>query len=334
MKQDLKIPGIIGKCGDRSVFLGFAPAHLLYSMSFADVLDEETGLGYQRPRNLQHSVDFKKYISKSGSSTIPLTFNLRNDLQKNWEIKAGKTGSTLIVKRDAKCLAQVDCQHRLGEMEDSPVHLAFMTFIGLDLREEMAMFVTINTKAKGLSSSLTDFHQSNLLTDMVAEAPHLYIARKLNDDPNSPWFKMIKLGGKATSGLKRKTSLRMMQKAIKRFLTKTQISEKRGPDVACEIIINYWLAVAKIFVKEWSDPRHSLLTKGVGLYALMNLLSDVVLTSQKSSFSEKYFFDRLRFLRKKIEWNSSGMFAGIGGQKGVSSVYKKLRGEFNASLAS
>src|SRR5438477_466418 len=61
----------------REVFLGFAPANLLYSLSFADVLDEDTGRGYQRRFNPAHSLDFRKYIQQDKSSTIPLTFNAR-----------------------------------------------------------------------------------------------------------------------------------------------------------------------------------------------------------------------------------------------------------------
>jgi len=55
----------------------------------------------------------------------------------------------LSVDKNTKCLAQVDCQHRLGELHDVDVTLAFMSFIGLDLRAEMAQFVTINSKSKG-----------------------------------------------------------------------------------------------------------------------------------------------------------------------------------------
>ena len=40
--------GILGMSAGREVFLGFAPANLLYALSFADVLDEDTGRGYQR----------------------------------------------------------------------------------------------------------------------------------------------------------------------------------------------------------------------------------------------------------------------------------------------
>ena len=51
-------------------------------------------------------------------------------------------------------MAQVDCQHRLGHLSDLPIMLPFMCFIGLTEREEMEVFNVINSKAKGLSTSL------------------------------------------------------------------------------------------------------------------------------------------------------------------------------------
>ena len=68
---------LIGQAAHRHVLLGFAAADLLRSLSFADVLDEDTRRGYQRRFNTHHSLDFRRYIQKSGSSTIPLSFNLR-----------------------------------------------------------------------------------------------------------------------------------------------------------------------------------------------------------------------------------------------------------------
>ncbi len=63
----------LGASADRSVLLGFAPAGLLKTLSWADVLDEEAGRGYQRRFNSAHSLDFRRYIQSPGSSTIPLT---------------------------------------------------------------------------------------------------------------------------------------------------------------------------------------------------------------------------------------------------------------------
>jgi DNA sulfur modification protein DndB len=324
--SSIKIRGLIGRCGKLQVFLAFAPANLLWNISFADILDEDTGEGYQRPHNIAHSRSFKKYITQPNASTIPLTFNLRKDLSKYWKIEEYKNGhAVLYINSNARCLAQVDCQHRLGELKDENIPFAFMTFIGLSLREEMALFNVINSKAKGLSSSLTDFHESNLLTDLSNVAPHLYIARKLNEDPKSPWFRLIRYGGETTSGLKRRTSLRMMQKAIFRFFKHTQESLTGTIDEKYQLILSFWNSVQNIFPTEWSDHRHNLLTKGVGLYALMYIFEDIVNSAPNQILAEHNFENVLMRLKGNISWDSQGMFAHAGGQKGAVEVYQSLK---------
>ncbi|RLB77956.1 MAG: hypothetical protein DRH06_02745 [Deltaproteobacteria bacterium] len=329
MKKDTsnkKINGLIGKCGDLDVFVGFATASHLSDHSFADILQEETGLGYQRPYSKRHSLDFKKYISLPGASTPPLIFNLRSELSSGWKIESKNDGLTVLhLNSKIKPLAQVDCQHRLGELKDSDVPLTFMTFIGLDLKQEMAMFNVINGKAKGLSSSLTDYHESRLVDDLICHAPHLYIARRLNEDPHSPWFQMIRYGGEATSGLKRRTSLRMMQKAVTEFLSKTKKKHDVDPDDNYEIIANFWLVIRCLFPAAWNDHRHNLLTKGVGLYSLMQLLTDFVSASSHDVFEEEFFLKKLSPLKDRIDWNSKGEFASANGRKGANEVYLVIK---------
>jgi DGQHR domain-containing protein len=320
------IRGCAGMCGSHEVFLGFAPAKILHEVSFADILSEETGEGYQRPRNKNHSQDFKKYIKREGSSTIPLTFNLRKEFHHAWRIEKGKNGSaTLYLDQNTRCLAQVDCQHRLGELQDENISLAFMSFIGLDLRGEMAQFVIINSKAKGLLSSLTDYHESNLINDLAVEAPHLYIARRLNEDPESPWFKLIRYGGETTSGLKRRTSFRMMQKAIHRLFSQTKGANLGEIDGMYTIIKNYWKAVEMVFPQEWNDHRHHLITKGVGLHSLTRLLADIVVSGRCTSGSVEEFKNQLSALAERVNWSSKGPFSYAGGQKGVQEVYAVLK---------
>ena len=318
--------GSLGRCGDKEVFLGFAPASVLYAASFADILNEDTGKGYQRPRSRRHSLDFKQFITRPGSSTIPLTFNLRKETKRFWDISSTQAGvSTLTIQKEKRCLAQVDCQHRLGELSESDVSLAFMTFVGLGLRDEMAMFHIINSKAKGLSSSLTDYHESNLLSDIVNEAPQLYIAKKLNTDPTSPWHKLIKYGGENTSGLKRKTSLRMMQKTVSGFLSNTKSFDLGDIEDKYTLISDFWTAVARLFSDEWKDHRHHLISKGVGLYSLMFLLTDIVCSDPNAPFSDSYFYHRLEPLKGKVDWKSKGMFADAGGRKGAAEIHMVLK---------
>ncbi len=322
------INGQVGDCGGLRTFLGFAPAHLLYAYSFVDVLNEGTGEGYQRPRNVAHSRGFKDYIHKSKVSTIPLTFNLRGKSGKDWQvdIQNNSTGyARLMLNNGTKPLAQVDCQHRLGELGDSDIPLAFMAFIGLDLRTEMALFNIINSKAKGLSSSLTDYHESNLLKNLADDAPHLYIARRLNDDSGSPWHRLIRYGGKTNSGLKRRTSFRMIQQTISRFLNDIDDERLGDVDSIYMLIAEYWWAIRRLFESDWLNHRKSLLTKGIGLYSLMRLLPYLLRSHEYKLRTRDDFYDVLKPLATKIDWSSKGMFSGIGGQAGAHEVLQYLK---------
>jgi DNA sulfur modification protein DndB len=320
------IRGVKGTCGTREVFLGIAPAKTLYETSFADILNEDTGFGYQRPRNRAHSLDFRRYIHQPQASTIPLTFNLRKELKRNWKIRfIDDSHAELRLRIQTPCMAQVDCQHRIGELGDSDVQLAFMAFIGLDLRSEMSMFTIINSKARGLSSSLTDFHISNLMEDLAAEAPHLFLARRLNEDPQSPWFKRIRCGGHRTSGLKRCTSLRMMQHAIQRFLVQTSCQNMMSIENVALLLIAYWQAVSIVFEKEWSNHRNYMITKGVGLYGLMQLLGTIINSRTCDNNSESCFIKLLSPLKEQIDWGTGGTFSSAGGHKGASKVYTILK---------
>jgi DNA sulfur modification protein DndB len=318
--------GLLGTSGSHSVFLGFASAKVLKQHSFADILNEDSGEGYQRPFSRQHSLDFKRYIINSNSSTPPLTFNLRKDHKTLWSIKSGRNRSAILnIHRDSRCLAQVDCQHRLGELDDMDIELPFMAYIGLDLRQEMAIFNIINSKAKGLSSSLTDYHESKLLADLANEAPHLLISRKLNEDNSSPWLRMVRYGGETTSGLKRRASFRMMQKTIASFLAQTRGIALGTLEDKYQIISSYWSAIQILFPDEWKNHRYNLITKGVGLYSLMLLLADIVKQNPKASFTQDHFTTILTPLKGNFDWSSSGRFAYVGGRKGVQDVYAALK---------
>src|SRR5580692_2157608 len=87
VRTAVTIECMLGRAAERRVLVGFAPAHLLHSLSFADVLDEDTGRGYQRRFNSVHSLDFRKYIQKEKSSTIPLTLNARERIDGAWRLE-------------------------------------------------------------------------------------------------------------------------------------------------------------------------------------------------------------------------------------------------------
>lgn len=326
---DIELRGIVGWSAQRRVFIGFAPAQLLHRLSFADVLNEDTGRGYQRRFNPQHSLDFRKYIQQPDSSTIPLTFNLRPSPDEAWQLQEGKGGSAHLRIRSSagKVLAQVDCQHRLGYLNDITTALPFMTFLGLSEKEEMEVFNVINSKAKGLSTSLLDFHDASLATDLATERPELYIALHLNNNSESPWYRQLDLGGSSTSGMLRRASLRTMQKAVKRFLRQTKILSKSSPDFAARIVLDFWVAISLLLREPWENPRRHLINKGVGVYALMTMAGDLYQEAESigQTCDKRFLLGRLSEFITDIDWSSTGQLAGLGGEAGVKSALALIR---------
>jgi DNA sulfur modification protein DndB len=318
--------GIIGMSAGREVFLGFAPANMLYSLSYADVLDEDTGRGYQRRFDSAHSFDFRKYIQLEKSSTIPLTFNARERSDGAWRLERDRTPYARLVVPDEqiKVFTQVDCQHRLGHLNDLTLDLPFMCFLGLTDREEMEVFNVINGKVQGLSRSLLDFHDSRMVADLAKERPELFVAIHLKDNTQSPWFHQVSLGGK-TSGMKRRASLRTLQTAVKRFLTQTDILKRYPADAVAQMVLDFWSAVSVLLADKWNNPRKTLLCKGVGVYALMGIAGDLIDEAGHATVDKRYFSNKLSDFILDVDWSNGGTFAGLGGEGGAKKALEILR---------
>lgn len=316
-----------GRSGGREVLIGFAPASLLHRYSFADVLNEETGRGYQRKLSQHHSLDFRRYIQREGSTTIPLTFNLRPRSDGAWTVEENQGEVVLILDtRAGRLLSQVDCQHRLGHLSDLDMELPFITFLGLTDIEEMAVFNIINGKAKGLSASLLDFHDSRLSSDLANDRPELYVALFLKNEPSSPWYQQLDLGGSSTSGLERRASLRTLQKAIRRFIGRTSALKTHSVDEVAQMVLAYWRAVVLVLDGPWAAPRRHVLTRGVGVYTLMELAADLVLELRPGlDADQRYFASLLSDFAADFDWTTQGPLKGLGGEGGVTAALEIVR---------
>jgi DNA sulfur modification protein DndB len=324
---------ILRTCGQLPVVLGGAAASELFRLSFADVLDEEADRGYQRPFDARHSREFSAYIQTAAATTIPLTFNLRGPQGDGWRLEHDTDAdtATLSVRVPSEAapavLAQVDCQHRLGMMRDSAIPLTFQCFLGLDAREEMAIFNVINGKAKGLSSSLLDYHTTKLLPDLESIRLDLYIAKLLNDDPDSVWHGKVKLGGRSTQGSKRRTSLRGLQTATKALLQRRPFDtdSHMGAPERYLAVRDFWTAVVAVWPTAWNKPRTHLLTKGVGVTALSLLAADIIaaMVSRQRPIDSDAFLGYLMSL-SDVDWSSKGPFEAYGGRRGATEAHKML----------
>jgi len=323
VERSIHILGQLGVCGGREVFVGFASGSLLARVSFADVLDEATRSGYQRRFCQDHSLAFKRYIQQQGATTIPLTFNLREHMPARWGIeRVGEHEGIARLKIDAAgppAMAQVDCQHRLGYLRESPIVFAFMAFIGLSVEEEMRIFRDINGNAKGLSSSLIDYTTAKLAhEDLQVAHPAIALALRMHEDPESPWHNRLDLGGERTNGTKRIASLRTMQKAVRRF-QKEAHAEKDDSATVGRWLIDFWRAVVRVYPRQWEQERKHLLAKGIGVYSLMSMAGILVAEAKVKArmVDQDYFIEKLSDFADRLDWTNTGPMQGFGGQGGA-----------------
>lgn len=321
----LEIEGQVGFCGHRKVFTGFASAGDLARASFADVLDESTGRGYQRRMSREHSLEFKRYIQQPDATSIPLTFNLRESLADRWSLENGSKTRLRLELSKGPVLTQVDGQHRLGFLQGSPIQFAFMAFIGLSEAQEMEVFRTINGKAKGLSSSILDFTGAKSLgKDLAKVEPALFVALGLNSDPTSPWLGRLDFGGLRTVGTKRIASLRTMHQATQRFYKEAKVDESVTAEEMLCYAIDFWKAVVITLPSQWKDQRHHLLTKGIGVYAMMSLAGYLIRESLNEVITVDFFVAKLSDFVDQIDWSSHGALEGFGGTKGADMAFKMI----------
>jgi DGQHR domain-containing protein len=324
----VSLQGQLGVAVTKRALVGFASAELLHRHSFPDVLNEDAGTGYQRRLNPQHSLDFRRYVQTEVATTIPLAFNVRAEASAHWRLIENTTRARIEFDSSVpRILAQVDCQHRLGHLQDLAVELPFICFVGLTAREEMDVFRIINSKAKGLSTSLLDYHDAQLAEDLAFERPELFVALQLNISAESPWRRQLDLGGERTSGLTRRASLRTMQKAIREhFLVPSRILERESAESAAAVAIAFWQAVTDVLPAAWNNPRKHLLTKGVGVYALSGLMGDIYRERDSAAACTRLAFrSELAGFAQDVDWSGNGMFKGLGGESGAKEALSRLR---------
>ena len=121
----------------------------------------------------------------------------------------------------------------------------------------------------------------------------------------------------------------MMQKAVQQFLKDVNGYYTGNLEDKYELIVEYWHAIQKIFPDEWREHRHHLITKGVGLYSLMMLLSSIIKARPQDFYDEKYFVSQLNLLKERVDWSSNGTFANAGGHKGAKDAHQTLKGFLN-----
>jgi hypothetical protein len=116
----------------------------------------------------------------------------------------------------------------------------------------------------------------------------------------------------------------MMQTAIRRFLNQTKALQSHSAEQVAQMVLDFWSAVALVLRDAWDAPRKHLVSKGVGVYALMGIAGDLVI-EHRDLCDKRYFVNQLSAFIGDINWKTDGSLAGLGGEAGVKSALSILR---------
>ena len=99
-----------------------------------------------------------------------------------------------------------------------------------------------------------------------------------------------------------------MQKAVKKFLKTTEILSTNSVDDASMVVLDFWSAIAAVLEEEWADPRRHMLTKGIGVYALMMIAADIFseCRSGQRTCDRRAFVTALTDFAGSVDWSTSG----------------------------
>lgn len=183
------------KMRGRVIYQGAVSSQVAVNFSYSKLFNDPSGKGYQRPINKKRCTNFADYLSQGEDSLYtPILLNAAG----NWEFHAydrqRPNYGRLICRKKATLM---DGQHRLGGIKEyieetgSTLSVPFLAFHYLDEDEEIKLFDVINTKAKGIGTSLSRY--LNRDNDDLS-----WVATNLILKPESPFFSKGTLIGKRT----------------------------------------------------------------------------------------------------------------------------------------
>ncbi|WP_394191438.1 DGQHR domain-containing protein [Paenisporosarcina quisquiliarum] len=302
------------KMRGRVAYQGFVSSQVAINFFYSKPFDEPSGKGYQRPVNKNRSVDFAKYLAQGENSLYtPILLNASG----NWEFQAYDRNRPLFGRLVAEKKASLmDGQHRLAGIEkyvkktNSTLNVPFLAFHFLDEDEEIKLFDTINTKAKGIGTSLSKY--LNRDNDDLS-----WVATNLILKPNSPFYQKGTLIGKRNKD--RHITLQNLYNVVSLLIKKSQLE-----DLPKEKILNismfYFDSISNLLPEQWEDIKSYRLSHVISLYALAIAGNKIINSNYLSKSQQPDSTKILSTLNKlqQIDWSNNGdlkYLKGLGGSK-------------------
>lgn len=326
--KELRLPALRVHQGPDRILYTFAVDGKLLS-SFAAVSRlrrdaERAVLGYQRPEVLSHIGEIRQYL-ESGNPMIPNAIVIAFDERvrfvsgngTNGELSYSDIGELVIplLGQDEEIDLPgwiVDGQQRAAAIREAEIEkfpICVTAFITADLQEQREQFILVNTTKplpKGLIYELLPATESRLPSLLQRRRFPAHLMDRLNNDPESPFHRLIRTPTTPEGLIKDNSILRMLENS----LTDGALHAHRDPstgrgdeDLMLSVVNSYWSSVSEVFPEAWGkSPRKSRLMHGAGVVAMGYVMDAIADRYRQQKPTIEMFKDDLMPLVDVCSW--------------------------------
>ncbi len=270
--------------------------------------------GIQRALDIPRKKGITEYCNDPDAIfPTPIIFSIKSDDIDKFEKE--KDICRFSIKDNVK-LSVVDGQHRIAGILESQLskeyELPVVFMFDITVEEEAYIFSTINFNQKKVDKSLIYDLFGVYQTRSPKKTCH-EIAKALNDESNSPFYKRLKVLGKKESSMETLSQgtfvyhllpLICPEKEADSIATKIKLNQKPQEYPDCifnryfmreedstiyAILLNYFNAAREVFPEEWNSTS-SILTKSTGYGGMMMALKNIFPICQEKRDASVAFF--------------------------------------------
>ncbi|MNO35869.1 hypothetical protein D3C76_259260 [compost metagenome] len=299
------------KMRGRVAYQSYFPASIGVQLTYVKPFDLPSGKGYQRPVDLKRCDDFATYLSKGQDALFtPILLNAASQWEFSPYDSSRPAYGRLLCKGRASLM---DGQHRMGGIQkyigetQSDLNVPFLAFHSLDEDEEIKLFDTINTKAKGIGTSLSKFLRRD--SDDIS-----WISTELMVRKESPFYNIGTIIGKRSKG--RHVTLQNLYRTLHLLTADYRISSL-SKEEKLSIALTYYEAIQKKFTEEWSNYKEYRLTHIVCLDALSIAGHEVLIKCMPEGKKHIELLSISKYVHKlSVDWSAQGALRYLKGMSG------------------
>jgi DGQHR domain-containing protein len=270
----IKVKATEAKQGSWSIFCFVMNSKTLDDIAFVSRREDDKAEGYQRNLSRQRAADIARYLDKEGGC-IPNSILLNLEPGAKYDRKT----NLLTIPNKPKSAWVIDGQHRMFGLQQSnrTYDIVVTAFLGLEIAVQAKQFKIINSKQKGVPTSLL-YDLLDLTKDgtFVQQRGH-ELAALLNNEPESPFYGQIDMTGGGDGLITQTRVVTALESLISDRGALFQYTEEEQYG----ILRNYFAAVKSLLPSDWGNKK-SILTKAIGFSALLIILPQVLtLTVQR-----------------------------------------------------